>query len=428
MHRSRSLTGAGALVLASCVVLWTAAPLGAQESARDQRERVRSQRATLALQVDALTADEQQVDRALRDLDANVRGQQGLLGDAERASTEAARRAEAADAAATARQAELDDLRARMARVAVDAYVNPPGASFLDRFQAESATVAAKKQALLDGQARRASDLVDQLRLVRHLLERDRDAATAARQEAERQQDDARRRLSDLTAARSQQAQFASEVEARLNAKLAEADALASVDAALAAQLRAEQAALVERLRTTVPPAPPPGPATPAPPDPDPAPGPGPGTPSPTSPPPAPPPPPVPPVPPPVPLVTVRGITVHQRIGDQLRSLLDAAAADGAPLSGKGYRDINEQIRLRRQHCGTSDYAVWQMPASRCSPPTAIPGTSMHEQGLAIDFTWGGGGIGSRDHPGYRWLAANAARYGFYNLPSKPWHWSVNGR
>ena len=51
----------------------------------------------------------------------------------------------------------------------------------------------------------------------------------------------------------------------------------------------------------------------------------------------------------------------------------------------------------------------------------------MHEQGLAIDFTYQGSAISSQDSPAFRWLAANGASYGFYNLPSEPWHWSVNG-
>ena len=29
---------------------------------------------------------------------------------------------------------------------------------------------------------------------------------------------------------------------------------------------------------------------------------------------------------------------------------------------------------------------------------------------------------------GFKWLKANAARYGFYNLPSEAWHWSTTGR
>jgi D-alanyl-D-alanine carboxypeptidase len=51
----------------------------------------------------------------------------------------------------------------------------------------------------------------------------------------------------------------------------------------------------------------------------------------------------------------------------------------------------------------------------------------MHERGLAIDFTYNGALIHSRSNAGFRWLAGNAPRFGFANLPSEPWHWSVNG-
>ena len=126
------------------------------------------------------------------------------------------------------------------------------------------------------------------------------------------------------------------------------------------------------------------------------------------------------------PLTTVGGITVASSIADQVRQLLQAASAAGITLSGYGYRDINAQIALRRQNCGTSDYAIWQKPPDQCSPPTARPGYSYHEQGLAIDFQYQGGFIHSRTSPAFVWLAANAARFGLYNLPSEPWHWDTH--
>ena len=52
----------------------------------------------------------------------------------------------------------------------------------------------------------------------------------------------------------------------------------------------------------------------------------------------------------------------------------------------------------------------------------------MHERGLAIDFTYQGQFISTPDGPGFLWLTTNAARFGFKNLPSEPWHWSVNGQ
>jgi hypothetical protein len=127
-------------------------------------------------------------------------------------------------------------------------------------------------------------------------------------------------------------------------------------------------------------------------------------------------------------LVTVRGITVNGAIGGQVEALLAAAEADGLAFTGGGYRSAEEQVELRRQHCGTSYYAVYEMPSSQCSPPTARPGRSLHERGLAIDFSCGGELVDTHLDPCFRWLDANAARFGLVNLPSEPWHWSVTGQ
>jgi peptidoglycan hydrolase-like protein with peptidoglycan-binding domain len=127
-------------------------------------------------------------------------------------------------------------------------------------------------------------------------------------------------------------------------------------------------------------------------------------------------------------IVKVRGILVARQIAPQVEALLTAAAAEGIPLAGWGYRSTERQIELRRKHCGPTQYDIWQKPSRQCIPPTATPGRSMHEKGLAIDFTYNGSGINSRDNPGYQWLANNAARFGLKNLPSEPWHWSVNGK
>jgi probable HAF family extracellular repeat protein len=127
-------------------------------------------------------------------------------------------------------------------------------------------------------------------------------------------------------------------------------------------------------------------------------------------------------------LVTVRGITVNTAIAGQVEALLAAAEADGFTFTGGGHRSPERQVELRRQNCGTSYYAVYEMPSSQCSPPTARPGRSMHERGLAIDFNCRGELVDSRSDPCFQWLNANANRFGLFNLPSEPWHWSVNGQ
>jgi hypothetical protein len=121
-------------------------------------------------------------------------------------------------------------------------------------------------------------------------------------------------------------------------------------------------------------------------------------------------------------------ITVSATIAGDLAALLGAANGAGVHLCGGGYRDPQAQIQLRIAHCGSSNYAIYQMPASQCHPPTARPGTSAHEQGLAVDFTCNGGGTVSRGDACWSWLASHAGDYGFLNLPSEPWHWSRDGR
>lgn len=65
-----------------------------------------------------------------------------------------------------------------------------------------------------------------------------------------------------------------------------------------------------------------------------------------------------------VPLATVRGITVNSSIADNLESLLAAAEADGFVFGGGGYRSSSGQVATRRSNCGTSDYAVYEIPPS----------------------------------------------------------------
>jgi LAS superfamily LD-carboxypeptidase LdcB len=119
-------------------------------------------------------------------------------------------------------------------------------------------------------------------------------------------------------------------------------------------------------------------------------------------------------------------VQVAGQIAHQVERLLADADAAGISMCGYGYRDPADQIAVRRANCGTSNYAIYQAPSSYCRPPTARPGTSMHEQGLAIDFTVGNSTIRSGSAAS-TWMRANAANYGLYNLPGEPWHYSVDG-
>lgn len=119
-------------------------------------------------------------------------------------------------------------------------------------------------------------------------------------------------------------------------------------------------------------------------------------------------------------LCDVAGFTVNCLIADPLGRMVLDAAIDGVTLTGFGYRSTQEQIALRIAHCNGDIYG---RPASACSPPTARPGSSLHEVGLAIDFNR----CSSRSTACWIWLNQNAFAFGFENLPSEPWHWSTSG-
>jgi D-alanyl-D-alanine carboxypeptidase len=120
----------------------------------------------------------------------------------------------------------------------------------------------------------------------------------------------------------------------------------------------------------------------------------------------------------------VYGVTVNKIVAYPFQRMVDDAANAGIPLSGGGFRTKRQQIALRTIN-GCPN--VWTAPASSCRVPTAIPGRSLHELGLAVDMTSGRKTITSRKSAAFKWLAANAGRYGFVNLPSEPWHWSITG-
>ena len=119
----------------------------------------------------------------------------------------------------------------------------------------------------------------------------------------------------------------------------------------------------------------------------------------------------------------VTWMTVAPCLEDSIKGLWRRAYWAGVVLTGGAYRNISEQIDLRKAHCGESDEAIWLTSAALCVPPTAVPGRSRHNMGLAIDFS----GCNNDDCQIFGWLQENAADFGLENLASEKWHWSVDG-
>ena len=388
-HRRVAFLAAVAALATLATVVDAATP----DELREQRRDVQAQAAELASEVDAATADVADLEVALAAAQANV--------DAQQAAVEAANRAVIdADAAQVAALEAITDLELReeQARIdlqnaVIDSYVSFQGFDDLEAL-GDDPWEASRVETLTEIGTGTGLEGLDNLRAIGAELEFQRQLAEQAAAEAETTREEMRIRLAELETALAIEDQLLLEAIERQERRLGEAAALAALEAELSEEIRVEEQRIADAIANRIPPG---GGSVTVPPDSD------------------------------IELVTVGGITVNVLVEDQVRGILAAMSARGFNLGGGGYRSIESQIRLRRANCGTSDYAIWEMPASRCRPPTARPGLSQHEVGLAIDFTLNGRVLRTRDSDVFRALAEIAPQFGFYNLPSEPWHWSTTG-
>lgn len=299
----------------------------------------------------------------LQAVTAQLQAQEAKSQSAKQAAAAAQVRLRTAKAEEAAVEAHLVTVKQSIREIAVQAYIRG-GATPARQQSIEDLMQVARNEFIRNSALGLQEDVADALRSAREDLERKREAAESAANVASSRSKSAANAVASLRASRAEQLRLVGAAESRYLSSLKEAE--------LSSRSRRVRGSRID-------------------------------------------------------LTTVRGITVATRIAGNLERMLNAADADGIRLGGSGYRSPSAQVAVRRRNCGTSDYAVYDKPSSSCHPPTAKPGQSMHEQGLAIDFTYNGSVINSRSSAGYRWLKGNAARYGFYNLPSEAWHWSTNG-
>ncbi len=375
-------------------------------------------RAGLDQEIDALKATDAQIQAQLTAIGSRLEAQKAELARTESAAAAADAAFAAAEAEAAAAQAEADRTRDAVKDMAIDAYINPPGERLATVLVSHSIEEACQRQSMLSYRAERQSDLLDERRAALAALVEKEASARSAKDDAQAAKKAQEAAVAQIETSRQQQAGFAASVDRRLEASLSEAAGLDALDAKIAKQVQQQEADLrrqAEMVGVVPPPAPPAPPTTAAPPRS------GGGAPAPPA--------PVVPLPqiPSVDVVNVGGFVVSTAIAPQIGALLLAFSSTGLTLGGGAYRNPAAQIATRQNNCGPTYYDIYVKPASACSPPTARPGTSMHELGMAIDFTCNGTLINSHSDPCFIWLATYGATYGLYNLPSEPWHWSTNG-
>ena len=137
----------GVVALGSGAAVWSPVASGADDPdpAKTERERddVRSQRAEVDLQIDALQAKDIEVRAALSELENTVATQQAELDEAERAHEQAEGELAAAIQAVADAQLRIDELNRRADELVVQSFVSPPTDNALDAFRADSLSDAA---------------------------------------------------------------------------------------------------------------------------------------------------------------------------------------------------------------------------------------------------------------------------------------------
>lgn len=104
--------------------------------------------------------------------------------------------------------------------------------------------------------------------------------------------------------------------------------------------------------------------------------------------------------------IGIGGHRLYAPAAQAFMSMRAAAAAEGIDIGiTDSYRTYDQQVDLaaRKGLYSQGGYA-------------AVPGTSKHGWGMAIDI--------DVDAAGQAWMRANAGRFGFVeNVPREPWHW-----
>ena len=133
------------------------------------------------------------------------------------------------------------------------------------------------------------------------------------------------------------------------------------------------------------------------------------------------------------------GERIDTRVHPYLQKMFDAARKSGVyPIVASGYRTAEQQQKIYDDK--VEEYKAEGLSTLEAEKETeywvAIPGTSEHQLGLAVDIN--ADGIRSKGSEVYEWLQKNAHLYGFINrypadkvditgVAYEPWHYRYVG-
>ncbi|MEA2685184.1 MAG: hypothetical protein QOE93_379, partial [Actinomycetota bacterium] len=207
----------------------------------EQRDAAREKKAEVAAEIDTLKASNDDLESAVRALDAGVEVQSNQTESARRALQSAETGLDTAEARLATTEGRMADLRQRVAEAAIRAYVHPGGDALLEIVRAKDLGEASRRQVLLSSVVSSDRDALDQMRSTRQDQQFDKANLAKARQLAEDRRKAAADHLAELQEALNQQNRLKSALDTRIAEYTAEVDALSREEATLSALIRTRQ-------------------------------------------------------------------------------------------------------------------------------------------------------------------------------------------
>ncbi len=235
--RLRTPVGMLLLSLVLGVIIPGAFAQDSVDDLRSQRENIRREAADAAAQLDALSAEDLELVEALEALDAHIALQENKIAASAQSSKVAEAEAAKAQAEADILAEEIEAIRDRLRRRAVDAYV-APAANVLDQLNSDDLIGSALRREYLDDIVGDEYEIVDQLRGAIAEQEAAKRAAKAFLAEAQAERVDLDHRRAELEVTRTEAERLRAEVQERIAKWQTSSDEFAEADRLIGDEIR----------------------------------------------------------------------------------------------------------------------------------------------------------------------------------------------
>ena len=239
LHRLASVP----LVIALVIGLAAPAAEGATASSRRRQAEVRAKKAKAAAQLNGLKASDDQLEKAVAALAAQVRAQNAKVASARQAVAVAEAEVKGLETKIAATETDATELQSAVVDRAVAAYVRPQQAALAGLSGATSLEDASRRMAMQRQVANTDRDVLDELRETKEDLAVERQRADAAREVAAKRRAAADQTLSAYKSNLAEKARMEAALDARIKSVTGEVDALSKEEASVQALINGEDAA-----------------------------------------------------------------------------------------------------------------------------------------------------------------------------------------